>query len=67
MRPSTLEIFCFGLAAIMIVGWLAALIIDWDLNVSRVPLTVAIIAVLVGVGLFKRKRRLDSPRVGARR
>jgi hypothetical protein len=59
-RASTLEIFCFGLAAIMIIGWSFALIIDWKLNVDDVPQTIAIVAVLLAIGLYKRKKRLGA-------
>jgi len=57
---SALEIFAFGLAAIMVVGWTTALILDWDRNVDNLPRTLAIIALLIGVGLYRRKRRLEN-------
>jgi len=44
----------------MVVGWTTALILDWDRNVDNLPRTLAIIALLIGVGLYRRKRRLEN-------
>jgi hypothetical protein len=44
----------------MIIGWSFALIIDWKLNVDDVPQTIAIVAVLLAIGLYKRKKRLGA-------
>ena len=51
----------------MTIGWSYALIFAWDLNADNLPRTIAIIALLIGVGLYKRKRRLTKSRFGISR
>jgi hypothetical protein len=58
-RWSALEVFCFGMAGIMIAGWSYALVVAWDLNAHQLPQTLLIIAALIGVGFYRRKKRLD--------
>ena len=65
-RIPTLELFCFATAAILIVGWAFALIIAWDLNAQNLPRAILIIGTFVGVGLYKRSKRLASSRLGVR-
>jgi hypothetical protein len=56
---SPIEVFCFGVAAIMAVGWTVALFVDWDLNIDDVPRTLLIIAALLGVGFYRRRKRIN--------
>ena len=57
-RLTALEIFCFGLAIIMIIGWTFAAIVEWESNVDGLPTAIAIIVGLLAVGFWRRNKRL---------
>ncbi len=57
-RPATLEVFCFGLALIMIVGWGFAALYEFDRNVDGFPTAITIIAGLLIVGFWQRRMRI---------